>query len=105
MRGLTRQQGVIIPAANQVHLMLREDIRQAVADNQFSIFIAEDIEDVMEILSGLPRGEADDEGNFSADSFNFKVQQRVAELQKLMKRFGQSDKQDEASGENSNADS
>ncbi len=87
LRGLSGKQGVVIPAANQVHLMLREDIRQAVAGQQFSIYVAEEVEDVMEILSGQERGEADAEGRYPEDSFNYKVQQRVSELQQLMKQF------------------
>ena len=90
LRDLSGQQGVVIPAANQVHLMLREDIRQAVAQRQFNIYIAEDVEDVMEILSGQTRGKADAEGHYPQDSFNFKVQQRVSELQQLMKQFAHS---------------
>ena len=96
LRGLTQTQGVIIPASNQVHLMLREDIRQAVADDQFSIYTADNVEDVMEILSGQPRGKLDAKGNFSKRSFNYKVQQRIVELQKLQKQFARSVKDDDS---------
>lgn len=89
-RGLTGKQGVIVPATNQVHLMLRDDIRQAVADGLFSIYCAAKIEDVMEILSELPRGKLNAKGKFSRNSFNYRVQQRITELQKLQKQFAQS---------------
>ena len=70
--------------------MLRDDIRQAVADGLFSIYCAAKIEDVMEILSELPRGKLNAKGKFSRNSFNYRVQQRITELQKLQKQFAQS---------------
>lgn len=68
-RGLTGQQGVIIPAANKVHLMLHQDVRDAVAEGRFHIYAAERVEDVMSLLSGLGAGEADAEGVYPEGSF------------------------------------
>ena len=93
-RGLTGRQGVIIPKTNQVHLMLRDDIRQAVADGQFNIFCASDVEDVMEVLSAMPRGKCNAKGDFSKNSFNYRVQQRIAELLRLQKQFTRSGQDD-----------
>jgi len=86
-RGLTGEQGVIIPAANQVHLMLNQEVRQAVAAEQFCIYTAVHVEDVMELLSGLSRGERDDAGQFPEGSFNWLVQDRIQELQELHRRY------------------
>jgi len=88
-RGLTGKQGVIIPATNQVHLMLRDEIRKAVAEGFFSIYCAAKVEDVMEILSDLPRGKLGAKGQFSKNSFNYRVQQRITQLQKLQIQFAQ----------------
>ncbi len=93
VRGLNGEQGVIIPSTNQVHLMLGEEIRQAVADGQFSIYCADHVEDVMEILAELPRGRLNKDGCFSRRSFNLKVQRRIEEMQQLQKHFGQNDAQ------------
>ncbi len=90
-RGLNSEQGVIIPAANQVHLMLDDEIRQAVADGRFYIYTANHVEDVMEILCGLTRGKPGSNGQYSARSFNRKIQLRIEELQRLQKQFGQAD--------------
>ncbi len=79
-RGLNGEQGVIIPAANQVHLMLREDIRQAAAAGQFHIFIANHVEDVMELLSGLQRGRLNKSGGYTAGSFNQLIKARIEDL-------------------------
>jgi len=85
-RGLSGDQGVIIPAANQVHLMLREDVRLAVEAGQFHIFTAEHVEDVMELLSGMPRGVFEDEA-WTEGSFNRRVDDRILQLQGLHESF------------------
>jgi predicted ATP-dependent protease len=68
-RGLTGKQGVIIPAANRVHLMLRHEVRAAVAEGRFHIYTAERVDDVMSLLSGLPAGEPDADGKYPEGSF------------------------------------
>ncbi len=88
-RGLNAEQGVIIPASNRVHLMLREDIRHAVRDGQFNVYCAEHIEDVMELLSGLPRGKPNKKGSYPKTSFNYRIQQRIVQLQQQQKKLAQ----------------
>jgi lon-related putative ATP-dependent protease len=93
-RGLSGDQGVIIPAANQPHLMLREDVRDAVAAGQFSIYTAVHVEDVMEQLSGLPRGEIGDEP-YPAGSFNQRVFERIEHLQQRQRSFNKQESDSE----------
>jgi predicted ATP-dependent protease len=89
-RGLSGDQGVVIPASNAVHLMLREDVRAAVAAGKFHIFTATEVEDVMEALTGLPRGELVD-GVYTEGSFNRLVVDRIEQLQHLSQSFGKND--------------
>jgi len=84
-RGLSGKQGVIIPAANQVHLMLHKDVREAVGKGTFNVYPVERVEQVMSLLSGMPPGEMDEQGAYPAGSFNFRIQQRIEKLQKLQK--------------------
>jgi predicted ATP-dependent protease len=93
-RGLTGNQGVIIPAANQVHLMLNADIREAVKAGKFHIYTASHIEQVMALLSGLAAGEMDKDGIFSEGSFNRKVCDRIEEFQQLRQHFGKAEDSD-----------
>ena len=86
-RGLNKEQGVIIPAANQAHLMLHKDVRQAVRKGAFNIYVAEQVEDVMRLLTGLEPGKADARGNYPQKSFNYRVQQRIKQLQSIQKQF------------------
>ncbi len=58
-RGLTGDQGVLIPAANVRHLMLKETVVQAVAEGQFHIYPVETVEEAIELLTGSTAGEID----------------------------------------------
>ena len=84
-RGLTGEQGVVIPAANRVHLMLNEEVREAVAAGRFHIYTAERVEDVMSLLSGLPAGEADSEGRYPEGSFQYAVCEALDSLRERQK--------------------
>ena len=79
-RGLSGEQGVLIPSANVKHLMLRQDAVEAVEAGQFHIYPVDTVDQGIEILAGLPAGERDDEGNYPEGSVNYLVQKRLAEL-------------------------
>ena len=78
-RGLDGEQGVIIPASNSRHLMLREDVCKAVEDGKFSVYTVETIDDGIELLTGITAGQKDDDGKFPADSINHLVQSKLTE--------------------------
>lgn len=75
-RGLSGSQGVVIPQANEVHLMLRQDVLDAVAAGKFHIYSVDSIDQALEILTG-----------FSAASIDECVLARVRELQILSRQF------------------
>jgi len=79
-RGLTGEQGVIIPSTNVKHLMLREDVVQAVAEGKFHVHAVADADAAIEILTGLPIGEPDGEGNVPEGSINHRVLTTLAEM-------------------------
>lgn len=72
-RGLTGKQGVLIPQANIKHLMLRSDVVDAAASGQFHIFPVETVDQGIELLTGLPAGDPDEEGSFPSESINGRV--------------------------------
>lgn len=86
-RGLTGTQGVIIPAANVQHLMLREDVVRAAEAGLFHIYPVETVDQAIELLTGLPAGERDAEGNFPPGSINYLVEARLIELAEKQRRF------------------
>jgi lon-related putative ATP-dependent protease len=80
VRGLTGTQGVLIPVDNVRHLVLRRDVVQAVQDGKFHIYAVETIDQGIALLTGVPAGEADAEGNYPEGSVNYLVQQKLLEM-------------------------
>ncbi|MDH5649647.1 MAG: AAA family ATPase [Gammaproteobacteria bacterium] len=76
-RGLTGKQGVLIPSANTRHLMLRQNIVDAVSKGQFHVYTVDSIDDGIELLTGVPAGARDDEGNYPEGSINQLVETRL----------------------------
>lgn len=92
-RGLSGNQGVLIPTANVVHLMLREDVVEAVEAEQFHIYAVETIDQGLEILTGRTAGERDKEGNFPQDSINYHIETRLTAMAERWRSFSKSDEQ------------
>jgi len=86
-RGLSGTQGVIVPAGNVKHLMLRQDLLVAVRQQQFHIYAVSDVDQAMELLTGLPAGTADNTGRYPPDTLNAAVQHRLDELSELRRRY------------------
>ncbi len=79
-RGLTGEQGVIIPMANVKHLMLRRNVVDAVADGKFHVYPVQTIDQGMELLSGMTAGERDLHGEFPEGTVNHRITRRLIEL-------------------------
>jgi lon-related putative ATP-dependent protease len=79
-RGLTGEQGVLIPESNVKNLMLRQEVVDAVAEGKFQIYSVTSIDQGIEILTGMPAGEPDPEGDYPEDSVNGRVHARLSEL-------------------------
>ncbi|MGB8409646.1 MAG: Lon protease family protein, partial [Gallionella sp.] len=86
-RGLSGEQGVLMPAANIKHLMLRRDVVEAAQAGRFNIYAVENIDQAVAILTGLPAGEADAKGNYPEGSVNCKVAARLVELTRIRESF------------------
>ncbi len=88
--GLTGAQGVIIPDANAPHLMLRQEVVEAVASGRFHVYTVAGIDDAIELLTGVPAGQPDASGVFPAGSINARVDARLAALAERQRQFGRS---------------
>jgi predicted ATP-dependent protease len=86
-RGLTGEQGVIIPAANVKDLMLRRDVVEATENGQFSIYAMDHIEPAMELLTGLEAGVPDANGIFPEHTINHRIQLQLAEWTALRQQY------------------
>jgi lon-related putative ATP-dependent protease len=86
-RGLTGDQGVLIPATNVRHLMLRDDVVEACAQGKFHLYPVTTIDEGIALLTGMPSGERDAEGRFPEDSINRRVEERLAVLAELARAY------------------
>jgi lon-related putative ATP-dependent protease len=82
MRGLSGKQGVLIPASNVMHLMLRRDVVEAAAAGRFHIYPVETVDQALELLTGIAVGAPDVEG-----SLNQRVAQRLKHLAELRRKY------------------
>jgi len=79
-KGLTGEQGALIPASNVQNLMLREDVVDAVRQGKFHIWAVKTIDEGLEILTDVPSGKRQADGTFPEGSVNSRVEQRLREL-------------------------
>jgi lon-related putative ATP-dependent protease len=87
-RGLDGSHAVIIPRDNVKHLMLREDVVEAVQQEKFAVYAVETIDEAIELLTGQPAGERDDNGEFPVDSVNHRVEGQLVRYATQRRQFG-----------------
>ena len=76
-KGLTGNQGVMIPAANVRNLMLKKSVVEAVKAGRFRVWQAATIEEGIEILTGRSAGAPDPDGDYPPDSVYGRVQRKL----------------------------
>ncbi|MGC9335279.1 MAG: ATP-dependent protease, partial [Anaerolineae bacterium] len=90
--GLTGEQGVLIPASNVQHLMLRQDVVEAVEAGQFHIYPVETVDQGIELLTGMPAGERDEEGRFPEGTVNRLIEDRLIAIAEKRQAFAEAGK-------------
>ncbi|MFT5141018.1 MAG: putative ATP-dependent protease, partial [Rhodothermales bacterium] len=80
--GLNSEQGVMIPSSNAGDLMLRTDIVDACRNGEFSVFAVANVHEALEVLTGLPAGEANEKDDYPEGSLLKLAQQQAAEFWK-----------------------
>ncbi len=88
-RGLPGSQGVLIPAANVKHLMLRQDVVDAAREGKFQVYPVASVDQAIELLTGMPAGEPDENGDYPPESVNGKMISRLEELSRLRQEFSE----------------
>lgn len=77
IKGLTGEQGVIIPHQNINNLMLSDDVIEAVKNGVFHIYAVKTVDEGIEILTGRPAGQKDDKGCYEKDTIHYLVDQKL----------------------------
>jgi len=86
-RGLTGTQGVLIPTANVKHLMLRNDVIEAVAEQRFHVYPVDNINRCLALLTGREAGERGADGEFPEGCVNQRVRARLLEFAETRRTF------------------
>lgn len=90
-REFTGSQGVLVPSANVKHLMLREDVVEAVREGRFNIYPFSTIDEGLGRVTGRDAGEKDARGRFPEGTVNDLVQRRLLEFAEQARRWRRRD--------------
>jgi len=86
-RGLTGQQGVMIPEANVQNLMLKEEVVEAVRKGKFHIYPVRTIDQGIEILTGVKAGSRREDGTFEEGTVSYGVDMRLRKMAERLRQF------------------
>lgn len=89
--GLTGEQGVIIPAANARHLMLADEVVDAVVAGDFHVWAVRTIDEGIELLTGHPAGEREEDGSYPEGSVHRLVEDRLRGYAERLREFASTD--------------
>ena len=90
-RGLTGDQGVLIPESNVKHLMLRQDVVEACANGKFAVHAVAEIDHGIEILTGVTAGARDADGRYPEGSVNARVEAALLDFAAARRQFAGKD--------------
>lgn len=92
-RGLTGRQGVLVPEYNVQHLMLREDIVEAAAAGRFHVHSVRNVDEAIEILTGVEAGVQRDGEYYPQGSINARVSERLYQFAEIRRSFSEHSKE------------
>jgi predicted ATP-dependent protease len=86
-RGLDGEHGVVIPASNVKHLMLKQEVIDAIKAGKFHIYPVTTIDEGIEVLTGAKAGSPGKDGKYPAGSINRLVQDRLTDMATKVKGY------------------
>jgi lon-related putative ATP-dependent protease len=92
-RGLDGTQGVVIPKSNVKDLMLKKEVVDAVKEGKFHVWAVGEVDEALELMTGLPAGKLTPDGTFEKDSVNAKVDQTLRHLMEMAKELMKEEKE------------
>ncbi|MBI4571553.1 MAG: AAA family ATPase, partial [Chloroflexi bacterium] len=87
-RGLTGEQGVVIPKANVQHLMLKREVVDACRAGRFHVWVVSNVDEGIEVLTGVPAGAPGGRGRYPAGTINRLVTDRLAQMSRRVAAAG-----------------
>ena len=85
--GLTGDEGVLVPASNVKHLMLRQDVVDAASRGLFHVWPIATVDEAIELLTGVPAGERDASGRYPEGTVNRRADDRLATFAEKARSF------------------
>ncbi|UNC91527.1 Lon protease family protein [Candidatus Contubernalis alkaliaceticus] len=98
MIGLTGTQGVMIPHQNVVNLMLSDEVIEAVEREEFHIYAVKNINQGIELLTGIPAGKINQQGVYPENTVNYLVDRKLKQYNKAITRQGRDNQTVENNG-------
>jgi len=93
-KGLSGDQGVLIPHQNLRNLMLLEEVVEAVKQGHFHIYSAKTINEGIEILTGVSAGKRQKDGTYPKSTVNYLIDRRLKEMAERLKNFHTEEKKE-----------
>ena len=88
MRGLDGTHGVMIPTQNVRHLQLSDEVVESVRNGLFKIYAVSNIDEGIEVLTGVPAGKKNRMGNYPAGTVNYLVYRKLKKYSNICKEKG-----------------
>jgi predicted ATP-dependent protease len=86
LKGLSGDQGVLMPKSNLRNLMLRSDVVQAVREQKFHVYAVDSIDEGIEVLTGVAAGERDVDGHYPDESIHGRVEKKLRQFSEQLKQ-------------------
>ena len=85
-KGLSGEQGVIIPQQNVKNLVLKKEVVKAVEEGKFHIYSVKSIDEAIELLTGMAAGKMGKDGTFPKGTLNYLVQKELIAMERKLKK-------------------
>jgi predicted ATP-dependent protease len=86
-KGLTGDQGVMMPTKNLKHLMLRDEVVSAVKKGQFHIWAVSTIDEGIQVLTGVESGTRQTGGGYPEGTINYRVDKCLRDMANKLKFY------------------
>ncbi len=86
-KGLTGENGVLIPHQNVKNLMLKKEVIEAVKSKKFHVYPIETIDEALQILTGTKAGERKEDGSYEENTVNFLVNKKLNQFAEEFKKL------------------
>jgi lon-related putative ATP-dependent protease len=86
-KGLTGEQGVMMPDSNVQNLMLKEEVVEAVKAGKFNVYSVKTIDEGIEVLTGTKAGQRRADGTYEEGTVNYIVDKQLREMAEKLKEY------------------